>query len=82
MALRCKPGDLVVVVKVHPSLSELLGRICTVLTFRADGVWTTDLKYEDYTLLVGSDEHFRPLRDNPGQDETLQWAPVPHKEAA
>lgn len=29
-----------------------------------------------------SDEFLRPLRDNPGQDETLQWAPVPHKETA
>ena len=28
------------------------------------------------------DTSLRPLRDNPGQDETLQWAPVPHKETA
>lgn len=25
------------------------------------------------------DACLRPLRDNPGQDETLQWAPVPKK---
>ena len=31
---------------------------------------------------VCPDSRLRPLRDNPGQDETLDWAPVPHKEAA
>ena len=25
------------------------------------------------------DAYLRPLRDNPGQDETLTWAPVPKK---
>ena len=26
------------------------------------------------------DEHLRPIRDNDGEDETLQWAPVPSRE--
>lgn len=28
------------------------------------------------------DEYLRPIRDNDGEDETLQWAPVPTKETA
>lgn len=28
------------------------------------------------------DEHLQPIRDNDGEDETLQWAPVPMKEIA
>lgn len=31
---------------------------------------------------VVEDYGLRPLRDNPGTDETLTWAPVPHKETA
>lgn len=26
------------------------------------------------------DKNLRPIRDQPGEDETLTWAPVPHKE--
>ena len=28
------------------------------------------------------DDHIVPIRDNDGEDETLQWAPVPVKELA
>lgn|GEM_PF-4828647 len=28
------------------------------------------------------DDHIVPIRDNEGEDETLQWAPVPVKEIA
>jgi hypothetical protein len=31
---------------------------------------------------IGLDEWMRPIRDNDGEDETLQWAPVPTKETA
>lgn len=31
---------------------------------------------------IAPDESLRPIRDNEGEDETLQWAPVPVKELA
>lgn len=33
-------------------------------------------------LAIIDDADLRPLRDNPGTDETLTWAPVPNKETA
>lgn len=29
------------------------------------------------TIVFSADAHLRPIRDQPGEDETLQWAPVP-----
>lgn len=31
---------------------------------------------------LAMDSALRPIRDNDGEDETLQWAPVPTKETA
>lgn len=31
---------------------------------------------------IGIDKWMRPIRDNDGEDETLQWAPVPTKGTA
>lgn len=32
------------------------------------------------TVTSVPDKVLRPIRDQPGEDETLTWAPVPHKE--
>lgn len=89
MTLRCKPGDLAVVVASEAGHE---GKIVRVLRFKGwdPGYWADDL-WETDTLAVSrlgkldtyfSDSQLRPIRD-PGedaQDETLDWIPVPQQE--
>lgn len=80
MTLNCKPGDLAVIVGgLYP---EFFGHIVTITeacSVHANS-WETDpqkffarcrqpMSFHDRTL--------RPIRDNPGQDETLTWLDVP-----
>ena len=80
-------GDLAVIVNTIPRFSRFIGRLVTVVelnNFRPDyfGLqWDTDLKENGSTVVV-ADRHLRPIRDNPGQDETLTWRDVPTKETA
>lgn len=93
--MNCKQGDLAVVVTNN---FGNLGKLVTCLRF-ATGEDYKKYKVEDPmepawvvdSLLMGShrlvplvrDSSLRPIRDNPGQDETLSWAPVPkQKETA
>lgn len=92
---RCKVGNLAFVVKSRSG--KTIGLICTVIcsaSFDEDGYnWMVDFGkavpgtngvgetvYKD--RMVAPDEWLRPIRDNPSEDETLTWAPVPHKEIA
>jgi len=85
--MNCKQGDLAVIVNTIPRFSRFIGRLVTVVelnNFRPDyfGLqWDTDLKENGSTVVV-ADRHLRPIRDNPGQDETLTWRDVPTKETA
>ena len=85
--MNCKQGDLAVIVNTIPMFSRFIGRLVTVVelnNFRPDyfGLqWDTDLKENGSTVVV-ADRHLRPIRDNPGQDETLTWRDVPTKETA
>ena len=85
--MNCVKGDLAVIVNTIPRFSRFIGRLVTVVelnNFRPDyfGLqWDTDLKENGSTVVV-ADRHLRPIRDNPGQDETLTWRDVPTKETA
>lgn len=96
MKLNCKPGDLAVIVKsscgnegVIVTCVEFLGVLQFVdprgnPTYQAPA-WRVDKKIR---TIGGATEdripdfRLRPLRDNPGQDETLTWLDVPTKETA
>lgn len=75
----CVAGDLAVVVSGIPA--ENIGKVITVI----DTIFTSDLWcYEGYLLgILGGranavqDSCLRPIRDNPGTDETLTWAGKP-----
>lgn len=45
--------------------------------------WITDTPFnwgDGGVYKIMKDKLLRPIRDQPGEDETLTWAPVPHKE--
>jgi hypothetical protein len=81
--MNCKKGDLAWIV------SDLdYGKVVEVLDGPNDCLWW--IRGRNLTLDDGrlgdecwiEDVNIRPIRDNPGQDETLDWAPVPTKETA
>jgi len=84
--MRCKPGDLAIIVNTLPEYSRYLGKILTCVAVErwyknsTLPVWSTEPKLIDgpYTLLV-EDEALRPIRPDEGPDETLAWADVPKK---
>lgn len=82
--MNCKPGDLAVVVKGAAS-----GNVVVCID-RFDGPWAGEPRFEPGwrldRLLVNErgsyntyrvDSALRPIRDQPGEDETLTWADVP-----
>lgn len=87
--MNCKPGDLAVIVK---SSAGNEGAIVKIVEFvgKVQGWggydrWRIDRKLKgDRGNLTDTarDWNLRPIRDNDGEDETLQWAPVPVKEIA
>ena len=78
--MNCKPNDLAIIVR-GVAFSKYIGRVVRVV--ESNGVlWRLDESLDgnpDYWIMV-PDSCLRPIRDNPGQDETLTWAP--HKETA
>ena len=84
--MRCKKGDLAVVVKTHAYFDAYLGRIFKCdkrgLSSALREGWKTPWIHADGREIIAPDICVRPIRDNPGQDETLDWAPVPTKETA
>lgn len=86
--MNCKAGDLAIVVR---SVCGNEGRIvrCIRLLSVAECkqeqhisifVWETDTPMLDSygdRMCRCTDAILRPIRDNPGQDETLNWASVP-----
>lgn len=79
--MNCKTGDLAVIVRQPLTPYPLMGLIVrckepsihplngTVGWRLYDALPTGDECIADFLL--------RPIRDTPGEDETLQWAPVP-----
>lgn len=92
MKLNCKPGDLAVVIKGRNA-----GKFCTCIRLatrdeavalgylQGQPMWQTDTMLKDNLGgedLLMFDHLLRPIRDNDGEDETLQWLEVPRKVAA
>ena len=87
--MNCQKGDIAIIIDSDFGLE---GKILTCKKYL--GILpqidkhgnTTDTAYweTDYDFGGGdksiADEQLRPIRDQPGEDETLTWAPVPHKE--
>lgn len=90
--MNCKPGDFAIFVKSYANNYGKIVRVTKLHIQRPfiDGTFRDAWEYEGGPLLgirgnpvkFVPDEQLRPIRDNPGTDETLTWAPVPHKETA
>ena len=89
MTLRCKPGDLCVIVNAGGKCASHIGKIIRVIKVfhkselpRGPWVWTYEgphLVATDGTVVAwANDCALRPLRDAPGQDETLRLAGRPN----
>jgi len=90
--MNCKPGDLAVVVRAR-NRPHLLGRIVFCVRLHdsekidADGImffaasmnpgprWVIDPPLEDLKTIA--DAVLRPIRDQPGEDETIRIAGLP-----
>lgn len=86
--MNCQKGDMAIVVKSYAGHE---GKIVTCLKFVGkvrgligEDYWETDTntRSEDGRTVDPHlrDSWMRPIRDQPGEDETLTWAPVPQKE--
>ena len=96
--MRCKKGDLAVRIKQHTNSAVPMGAVVRCVEYFSGyarmqdrtrkwcDVWLVE--YQGKTIDFDGfgwnapDEHLMPIRDNEGEDETLQWAPVPVKEIA
>lgn len=84
--MNCEPGDLAILINAHREAESCIGKIYK-LTGRCSCAaphWLYEGKPEGGRIGFRTwrwdclpDEWLRPIRDNPGQDETLTWAPVP-----
>jgi hypothetical protein len=88
--MNCKQGDLAIVIGAR-SFKHQIGRVVTCVRHVPYGFRLGMWKAVDYDVWIVSDSReewlhsdarLRPIRDNDGEDETLQWAPVPTKETA
>lgn len=90
--MNCKQGDLAVIVKstyghegkIVKCLRQYNGPWVGIECIEYEAGWEIDIKLRTPTgeWAFITDDRLRPLRDNPGTDETLTWAPVPSKVAA
>jgi hypothetical protein len=91
--MNCEKGDLAVIVKSIAGNEGKIAtciRLASYEEVMREGffawarliVWVTDGEFiinNGGTTSLAPDEYLKPLRDNPGTDETLLWAPVPSK---
>lgn len=86
--MNCKQGDLAVHIGGRSGInSKNLGKVMTCIEFKGkvpgwggEDIWlvNADIVLTDGGVASYSrDRYLRPLRNNLGQDETLNWAPVP-----
>jgi len=89
--MNCKQGDLAIVVKSFNGNEGKIVRCLRLASGREaktsvyEFVWLVDqpMKWSVSGLQpYAADEFMRPIRDTDGQDETLTWKDVPHKEVA
>lgn len=93
MKLNCKPMDLAVMVRSDADnegkIVECI-RLATTEEIKAINfasrhgpVWIISpglISSHGRLVPMALDAYLHPIRDQPGEDETLTWAPVPHKE--
>lgn len=77
--MNCKEGDLAIVIRNHNGHTGTVLRCVKLHPETIIGAtWITD---QTRVNLVGKssnlwfDRDLRPLRDNPGEDESLTWCP-------
>lgn len=82
--MNCKPGDIAIIVRTLRPIDTYtlgmvfkLGNICEMTSERVGRPYW---RIEGDDSQAVADAVLKPLRDNPGDDETLSWAPVPTKE--
>lgn len=75
--MNCQKGDLAIVVGYEPHAGRIVKCISSFQYMGVDA-WETSPRASSSEGYWDSD--LRPIRDQPGEDETLTWAPVPHKE--
>lgn len=83
--MRCRAGDLAVIVSGPRMLSDCIGKVVRVLVAkkcddRCCDIWSLETPF-DAAMMVNVDhwwdDGLRPLRDRPGTDETIVWAGRP-----
>lgn len=85
MKLRCRPGDLAVLIK-----GQNIGVLVDVLNLNDDeiGFWDViphsacrghDRDVSAGEICLAHDSKLRPLRDSDGEDETFTWAGKPEE---
>lgn len=85
--MNCKPGDLAVIVKPGTTTRNL-GRLVHVLhAINSSDWWIEVVGAPMHGYRSGNeawakfgiveDHRLRPIRDQPGADESLTWAPAP-----
>lgn len=92
MKLNCKPGDLAIKIKSDPNDMIPTGTILICIKYQKIkhsetsvifDAWSVEYHgveiKENGNLWVCRDENLIPICDQLGEDETLTWAPVPHK---
>lgn len=86
--MRCRPGDLAVIVvgSPNPRWAGWLGRVVTVIRVAAPMPWDPEPAWVCDPMPPGAvaikDYALRPIRDNDAPDETLAWAGKPEEVAA
>ncbi len=79
--MRCRVGDLAVVTEIEDAGTRFLGQILTVtrLSNNYPDAWQTEprLYAPNGRIYDIADGCLRPIRDQPGQDETLTWKALP-----
>lgn len=80
MNTRCKPGDMAVYVgNIEPLLGQVTTCVSVMTCVCGKPTWLIDppLQFAFLMMPACHDESLQPLRDQPGQDQSLTWAKVP-----
>lgn len=76
--MNCKQGDLAVIVRALPGAERHIGKVIECREMFTSHSWLVPASFAPHIAVL--DAHLRPIRDNPGDDETLTWASKPEAE--
>lgn len=79
MSLRCRVGDLAMIVRSNGG-PKYLGRIVEVVAPCGRNGWYVEPKQDGFMGVY--DDHLRPIRPDEGEDEILRIAGKPEKVSA